>query len=225
MTVAAGAEGTSSGNDLTVLAPTSSNEVLVAADERFYTQPSCIPHGRPEPSLVPATARENISVSVLPAPQDGDTREGSRGAVPGTPSPDEARGAARVAVPELTGAAQAAAGPLNQPQRWEYTGDPTTTVACGAEGTSFGNDLTVLAPTSSNEVLAAADERLCSQPSCLPHGLPEPSPVPATARENISVSVLPAPKLATPARDPAGLCPGPPPRMKPEARRGSPCRS
>ncbi|XP_061405222.1 uncharacterized protein LOC133340816 [Lethenteron reissneri] len=122
MTVAAGAEGTSSGNDLTVLAPTSSNEVLVAADERLYTQPSCIPHGRPEPSLVPATARENISVSVLPAPQDGDTREGSRGAVPGTPSPDDARGTARVAVPELTGAAQAAAGPLNQPQRWEYTG-------------------------------------------------------------------------------------------------------
>ncbi|XP_061407644.1 ubiquitin carboxyl-terminal hydrolase 36-like [Lethenteron reissneri] len=110
-------------------------------------------------------------------PQFGDPREGSRGAVPGTPSPDEARGAARVAVPELTGAAQAA--------------DPTTTVACGAEGTSSGNDLTVLAPTSSNEVLAAADEWLCTQPCCLPHGRPEPSPVPAT--ENISVSV-PAPQ-------------------------------
>ncbi|CAM9721306.1 unnamed protein product [Lampetra planeri] len=193
MTLSAGAEGTSSGKDLTVLAPTSSNEVLVAADERPYMQPSCLPHGRPEPSLVPATARENISVSVLPAPQDGDTPQGSRGAVPGTPSPDEARGMARVAVPELTGAAQAAVGPLNQPQRWEYTGqDPTTTVACGAEGTSFGNDLTVLAPTSSNEVLAAADERLYTQPSCLHHGRPEPSPVPAT--ENISVSVLPAPQ-------------------------------
>ncbi|XP_061436700.1 ubiquitin carboxyl-terminal hydrolase 36-like [Lethenteron reissneri] len=177
MTVACGAEGTSSGNDLTVLAPTSSNEVLAAADERLCSQPSCLPHGLPEPSPVPATARENISVSVLPAPQDDDPREGSRGAVPGTPSPDEARGAARVAVPELTGAAQAA--------------DPTMTVACGAEGTSSGNDLTVLAPTSSNEVLVAADEWLCTQPCCLPHGRPEPSPVPAT--ENISVSV-PAPQ-------------------------------
>ncbi|XP_061405085.1 ubiquitin carboxyl-terminal hydrolase 36-like [Lethenteron reissneri] len=163
-------EGTSSGNDLTVLAPTSSNEVLAAADERLCSQPSCLPHGLPEPSPVPATARENISVSVLPAPQDDDPREGSRGAVPGTPSPDEARGAARVAVPELTGAAQAAAGP---------------------QGTSSGNDLTVLAPTSSNEVLVAADEWLCTQPCCLPHGRPEPSPVPAT--ENISVSV-PAPQ-------------------------------
>ncbi|CAM9632941.1 unnamed protein product [Lampetra fluviatilis] len=190
MTVAAGAEGTSSGNDLTVLAPTSSNEVLVAADERLYTQPSCLPHGRPEPSLVPSTARENISVSVLPAPQVGDPREGSRGAVPGTPSPDEARGTARVAVPELTGAAKAAAGPRlrAEPQ------DPTTTVACGAEGTSSGNDLTVLAPTSSNKVLVAADERLGTDPSCLPHDRLEPSPVPVTKRQNISVSVVPAPQ-------------------------------
>ncbi|CAM9631781.1 unnamed protein product [Lampetra fluviatilis] len=187
MILAAGAEGTSFGNDLTVLAPTSSNEVLVAADERLCMQPSCLHHGRPEHSLVPATARENISVSVLPAPQVDDPREGSRWAVPGTPSPDEARGTARVAVPELTGAAQAAAGPRlrAEPQ------DPTTTVACGAEGTSSGNDLTVLAPTSSNEVLVAADEWLCTQPCCLPHGRPEPSPVPAT--ENISVSV-PAPQ-------------------------------
>ncbi|CAM9717011.1 unnamed protein product, partial [Lampetra planeri] len=187
MTVAAGAEGTSFGNDLTVLAPTSSNEVLVAADERLCMQPSCLHHVRPEHSLVSATARKNISVSVLPAPQVDDPREGSLGAVPGTPSPDEARGTARVAVPELTGAAQATAGPhlRAEPQ------DPTTTVACGAEGTSSGNDLTVLAPTSSNEVLAAADEWLCTQPCCLPHGRPEPSPVPAT--ENISVSV-PAPQ-------------------------------
>ncbi|CAM9721446.1 unnamed protein product [Lampetra planeri] len=189
-TAACGAEGTSSGNDLTVLAPTSSNEVLAAADERLCSQPSCLPHSLPEPSPVPATARENISVSVLPAPQVDDPREGSRGAVPGTPSPDEARGTARVAVPELTGAAQAAAGPRlrAEPQ------DPTTTVACGAEGTSSGNDLTVLAPTSSNEVLAAADERLGTDPSCLPHGRLEPSPVPVTKRQNISVSVLPAPQ-------------------------------
>ncbi|XP_075919849.1 uncharacterized protein LOC142922794 [Petromyzon marinus] len=188
-TVAAGAEGTSSGNDLTVLAPTSSNEVPVAADERHCTQPSCLPHGRPEPSPVSATARENIGVSVLPAPQVGDPPEGSRGAVPGTPSPDEARGTARVAVPELTGAAQAAAGPRLRAE----SQDPTTTVAAGAEGTSSGNDLTVLAPTSSNEVPVAADERHCTQPSCLPHGRPEPSPVPATERHN-SVSVLPAPQ-------------------------------
>ncbi|CAM9727955.1 unnamed protein product [Lampetra planeri] len=120
----------------------------------------------------------------------GDPREGSRGAVPGTPSPDEARGTARVAVPELTGAAQAAAGPR---LRAEPQG-PTMTVAAGAEGTSFGNDLTVLAPTSSNEVLVAADERLCMQPSCLHHVRPEHSLVSAKARKNISVSVLPAPQ-------------------------------
>ncbi|XP_075919848.1 uncharacterized protein LOC142922793 isoform X3 [Petromyzon marinus] len=213
-TVAAGAEGTSSGNDLTVLAPTSSNEVPVAADERHCTQPSCLPHGRPEPSPVTATARENIGVSVLPAPQVGDPPEGSRGAVPGTPSPDEARGTARVAVPELTGAAQAAAGPrlTADPQ------DPTTTVAAGAEGTSSGNDLTVLAPTSSNEVPVAADERHCTQPSCLPHGRPEPSPVTATARENIGVSVLPAPQVGDPPEGSRGAVPGTP---SPDEARGT----
>ncbi|CAM9725029.1 unnamed protein product [Lampetra planeri] len=214
MTVAAGAEGTSFGNDLTVLAPTSSNEVLVAADERLCMQPSCLPHGRPEHSLVSATARENISVSVLPAPQVDDPREGSRGAVPGTPSPDEARGTARVAVPELTGAAQAAAGPR---LRAEPQG-PTMTVAAGAEGTSFGNDLTVLAPTSSNEVLVAADERLCMQPSCLPHGRPEHSLVSATARKNISVSVLPAPQVDDPREGSLGAVPGTP---SPDEARGT----
>ncbi|CAM9652946.1 unnamed protein product [Lampetra fluviatilis] len=99
--------------------------------------------------------------------------------------PDDARVPVQGALPGVTGAAQAAGSCLEaEPDSQEGT----MTVPCGAEGTSSGNKLTVVAPTSSTEVLAATDEWLSTEFCCPPQCQQEPSPLPDAAREH-SMSV------------------------------------